>query len=80
MNGSKRRSRRLALYLLCIGVRPWAAGLQTQYNALEPGQRKLARKTGRRLIKLSPLVRYRWGDVKAFMTGLSTDPPSHPPR
>jgi hypothetical protein len=51
MNSSKRRSRRLALYLLCIGVRPWAAGLQTQYNALEPGQRKLARKTGRRLIK-----------------------------
>jgi hypothetical protein len=51
MNSSKRRSRRLALYLLCIEVRPWAAGLQTQYDALEPGQRKLARKTGRRLIK-----------------------------
>jgi hypothetical protein len=51
MNSSKRRSRRLALYLLCIGVRPWPAGLQTQYNALKPGQRKLARKTGRRLIK-----------------------------
>lgn len=51
MNSSKRRSRRLALYLLCIEVRPWAAGLQTQYDALEPGQRKLARQTGRRLIK-----------------------------
>jgi hypothetical protein len=51
MNRSKRRSRRLALYLLCIGVRPWPADLQAQYNALEPGQRKLARKNGRRLIK-----------------------------
>jgi hypothetical protein len=43
MNSSKRRSHRLA--------RPWAAGLQTQYDALEPGQRKLARKTGRQLIQ-----------------------------
>jgi hypothetical protein len=51
MNRSKRRSRRLALYLLCIGVRPWPADLPAQYNALEPGQRKLARKSGRRLIK-----------------------------
>jgi hypothetical protein len=51
MNRSKRRSRRLALYLLCIGVRPWPADLQAQYNALEPGQRNLARKSGRRLIK-----------------------------
>jgi hypothetical protein len=31
-------------------------------------------------IKLGPLVRYRWGDVKAFMAGLYADPPSHPPR
>src|SRR5260370_1003477 len=51
MNRSKQRSRRLALYLLCIGMRPRVAGRQTQYNALEPEQRKLARKTGRRLIK-----------------------------
>lgn len=51
MNRSKRRSRRLRLYLLCIGVQPRAAGLQAQYNALERGQRKLARKNGRRLIK-----------------------------
>jgi hypothetical protein len=31
-----------------------------------------------RAIKLGPLVRYRWGDLRAFMAGLSTDPPSHP--
>jgi hypothetical protein len=51
MNRSKRRSRRLALYLRSIGIQPSAAGLHAQYNALEPEQRKLARKTGRRLIK-----------------------------
>jgi hypothetical protein len=51
MNRSKRRSRRLALYLRSIGIQPWAEGLHAQYNALEPEQRKLARKTGRRLIK-----------------------------
>ena len=27
-----------------------------------------------RAIMLGPLVRYRWGDVRAFMAGLSTDP------
>jgi hypothetical protein len=27
-----------------------------------------------RAIKLGPLVRYRWGDVRAFMAGLSTGP------
>jgi len=27
-----------------------------------------------RAIKLGPLARYRWGDVRAFMAGLSTDP------
>jgi hypothetical protein len=32
-------------------VRPWPADLHAQYHALEPGQRKLARKNGRRLIK-----------------------------
>ncbi len=51
MNRSKRRSRRLALYLRSIGIQPSATGLHAQYNALEPEQRKLARKTGRRLIK-----------------------------
>jgi hypothetical protein len=33
-----------------------------------------------RAIKLGPLVRYRWGDVKDFIADLSTDPPSLPPR
>ena len=51
MNRSNRRSRRLALYLRSIGIQPSATGLHAQYNALEPEQRKLARKTGRRLIK-----------------------------
>jgi hypothetical protein len=59
---TKRRARRLALYLCSVGIPPvpsagsykqWAAGLQAQYNALEVGQRKLARQTGRRLLKES---------------------------
>jgi hypothetical protein len=62
MTKGKRRARRLALYLSSIGIQPvpsaggckqWAAGLQAQYNALEVGQRKLARQTGRRLLKES---------------------------
>src|SRR6266851_56302 len=32
-----------------------------------------------RAIKLGPLVRYRWADVKAFMEGLSTYTPSREP-
>jgi hypothetical protein len=62
MTKGKRRARRLALYLRSIGIPPvpsagsykqWAAALQVQYNALEVGQRKLARQTGRRLLKES---------------------------
>ena len=62
MKKDKRRARRLALYLSSIGIPPvssagsykqWAAVLQAQYNALEVGQRKLARQTGRRLVKES---------------------------
>jgi hypothetical protein len=60
MTKGKRRASRLALYLSSIGIPPvlsassykqWATELQAQYEALEVGQRKLARKTGRRLIK-----------------------------
>jgi hypothetical protein len=60
MTKGKRKARRLALYLSSIEIslvssansyKQWAADLQTQYNALEAGQRKLARQTGRRLIK-----------------------------
>ena len=60
MTKSKRKAQRLALYLSSIGMTPipsassykqWATDLQAQYNALEVEQRKLARKTGRRLIK-----------------------------
>jgi hypothetical protein len=62
MTKGKQRARRLALYLSSIGIPPvpsagsykqWAAGLQARYNALEVGQRKLARQTGRRLFKES---------------------------
>jgi hypothetical protein len=56
----KRKAQRLALYLNSIGIplvpfassyTQWAAALQTQYNALDPERRKLARRTGRHLIK-----------------------------
>jgi hypothetical protein len=62
MKKGQRRARRMALYLSSIGIPPvpsagsykqWAAVLQAQYNALEVGQRKLARQTGRRLFKES---------------------------
>jgi hypothetical protein len=62
MTKGKRRARRLALYLSSIGIptvpsansyKQSAAALQAQYNALEVGQRKLARQTGRRLLKES---------------------------
>ena len=42
---------RLDFYMRCIGVQPKTCGLQAQYNALDPEQQKLARRTGRRLIK-----------------------------
>jgi len=51
MNRSKRRSRRLALYLRSIEFNHRQQGFTLNTNALEPEQRKLARKTGRRLIK-----------------------------
>jgi hypothetical protein len=60
MTKGRPRARRLALYLTCIEIplapmagtyTKWAADLQAQYNALEVGQRKLARQVGRRLIK-----------------------------
>ena len=42
---------RLGFYMRCIGVQPQTCGLQAQYNALGPEQQKLARRSGRRLIK-----------------------------
>ena len=47
----KEHTFRLGFYMRCIGVQPQTCGLQTQYNALNPEQQKLARRTGRRLIK-----------------------------
>jgi hypothetical protein len=49
MKKGKRRVRRLSLYLRSIGIQPDAAGIQFQYDQLEQEQRKLARRTGRRL-------------------------------
>jgi hypothetical protein len=60
MTPGKQVARRLALYLISIGVPPvpsassykrWGAALQIQYNALGVDQRRLARQTGRRLIR-----------------------------
>lgn len=60
MTKAKRKAQRLALYLNSIGIphvpsassyRQWAAVLQTQYNALDPERRELARRAGRHLIK-----------------------------
>jgi hypothetical protein len=42
---------RLGFYMRCIGVQPQTCGLQAQYNTLDPEQQKLARSTGRQLIK-----------------------------
>jgi hypothetical protein len=65
MTKGKRRARRLALYLSSIGIQPvlsassykqWAADLQTQYNTLEVGLRKLARRSGRCLVRESGSV------------------------
>ena len=50
MKKGKRRVRRLALYLRSIGIQPNVSGTQSQYDQLEQGQRKLARRTGRQLL------------------------------
>jgi hypothetical protein len=53
MKKGARPKRRLRLYLRCIGIEPTVPGvpIQSQYAALEPEQRKLARSTGRRLVR-----------------------------
>jgi hypothetical protein len=75
MKKGQRSVRRMSLYLSSIGIPPlpsagsykqWAAVLQAQYNALEVGQRKLARQTGRRLLKESGSI--------AIAVGSLTDP------
>jgi hypothetical protein len=72
MKKGQRRARRMALYLSSIGIPPvpsadsykqWAAVLQAQYNALEVGQRKLARQTGRRLLKESGSIAIAVGSL-----------------
>jgi hypothetical protein len=66
MTPGKLRALRLALYLCSIQILPvephfsykkWFLDLQTQYNHLEPEQRRLARIEGRRLVK-------KYGSVK----------------
>ena len=51
MKKRKRRVRRLSLYLRSIGIQPNAADTQFQYDQLEQEQRKLARRTGRQLLR-----------------------------
>jgi hypothetical protein len=72
MKKGQRRARRMALYLSSIGVqlapsagsyKQWAAVLQAQYNALEGGQRKLARQAGRRLLKESGSIAIAVGSL-----------------
>jgi len=72
MTPCKRKVSRIALYLSSIGTllvasgssyRQLLAGLQHQYNGLSIEQRKLARLTGRRLIKTM-------GSVNAALTSL----------
>ncbi len=66
MTKGKRKARRFALYLSSIGISPvlpcnsykqWVIALQAQYNALEVGQRKLARRAGRQLVRESGSIR-----------------------
>jgi hypothetical protein len=45
-----KNSKRLTLYLSSIGIQPNAVGAQAQYNHLGKEERKLARRTGRRLL------------------------------
>lgn len=72
MKKGQRMARRMALYLSSIGVPPapspgsykqWAVVLQAQYKALEVGQRKLARQTGRRLLKESGSIAIAVGSL-----------------
>jgi hypothetical protein len=66
MTKGKRKARRFALYLSSIGISPvlprnsykqWVVALQAQYNALEVGQRKLARRAGRQFVRESGSIR-----------------------
>jgi hypothetical protein len=79
----KRKAQRLALYLNSIGIplipsvssyRRWAAVLQTQYNALDPERRKLARRTGRHLIKQAGSIA---NALAALASPIALQPPTN---
>jgi hypothetical protein len=89
MTKGKKQARRLALYLNSIGVptlalvssyAQWVAILETQYEALEMDQRKLARKTGRMLIRRSGSIELATASlpVPAFQDLHSRPKPSIP--
>lgn len=72
MTPCKRKVSRLALYLSSVGIplvasgssyKQLLAGIQRQYDVLPDRQRKLARQTGRRLIKTL-------GSIRAALTSL----------
>jgi hypothetical protein len=90
MKKGQRRALRLALYLSSIGIstvtsaasyKQWAAGLQAQYNALEIGQRRLARQAGRQLIRESGSLKIAAASLKnpiIRVTGARISPPAIP--
>jgi hypothetical protein len=80
MTPGKLRALRLALYLCSIYILPvephfsykkWFLDLQTQYNHLEPEQRRLARIEGRRLVK-------QYGSVKLAAASIPISPLQKP--
>jgi hypothetical protein len=78
MKKGARMRRRMRLYLSSIGIEPTAAGALTQYAELEPQQRKLARRTGRQLIREAGSVKKSFAVINSPVvheTKLSSTPP-----
>jgi hypothetical protein len=67
MKKGARTRRRVKLYLHSIGIGPTVAGALAQYSELEPEQRKLARKTGRQLVREA-------GSIKNAVAALINSP------
>ena len=82
-------ARRLVLYLSGIGITPvpaassykcWCAALQIQYNALGVDQRRLARQTGRRLMREFGSIARAIASFPNLQQTLVASPPPEPPR
>ena len=81
-------ARRLVLYLSGIGITPvpaassykcWCAALQIQYNALGVDQRRLARQTGRRLMREFGSIARAIASFPNLQQTLVASPPPEPP-